>query len=341
MKARLLLAVMTGWLLAAGCSHGSGPQSVARTASSAPPIAAVTTAPGSAATPAPTPASCKLAVASGDAPIDGRTADGSAGHGGFVQIPGGTFSADPASLGTYDRAVSRWLPVIRAAVSPDGTKYAWGDRPPVSGPVTGTIHVVDATTSADHPILVPAPSAVVSYESEGVYVTRVIPNSGAPPQGMVLVDPMAGTFHQIIADGTWAVIGGGFAFGQDVDPAVPLPSSAGPGAANRVRKLDLHTGAVTNVASYPGATVFVVGSSGATPLVGITTGSTYTVSMGASTVFSGGTGPAAPIGTVVVDGSTIWLGSQNGTVYRWQGSGPATSVATTSVSGLQVAGACR
>src|SRR5215475_3877115 len=104
-----------------------------------------------ACSPAPAaPPSCRLPIASGDAPVDGRTADGTAGHGGFVRVPGGAFTADPASLGTYDRAVSRWLPVFRAWVSPDGTKYAWSEYRTATGPVTGIVHVVDAASGAEH-----------------------------------------------------------------------------------------------------------------------------------------------------------------------------------------------
>ena len=51
---------------------------------------------------------------------------------GFINLPAGTFIADPnatSNSGYYDRAVSRWLPVGREAVAPDGFHYAFTDRP--------------------------------------------------------------------------------------------------------------------------------------------------------------------------------------------------------------------
>src|SRR5262245_60519653 len=298
------LLPLLGCLVIAAC--GPAPSS------SASPAAQASGSPGPGASPGPpgggtpaasqtAPPSCRLPVASGDAPVDGRTADGTAGHGGFVRLPGGTFTADPASLGTYDRAISRWLPVFRAWVSPDGTKYAWSEYRSAAGPATGIVHVVDAASGADHPVTVPAPSYVVSYEREGVYVTRVVPNSDAPSQGLALVDPAAGTTRQVAADGSWSTIGAGFAFGQDLDPALPLPAGAGPAAANRVRRLDLRTGAIGNVGSFPGAYAQVLGVYGSAPLIAVTNGATYTISVGTgTTVFSGPTADANPRAPVVV-----------------------------------------
>src|SRR5262245_6664422 len=184
-----------------------------------------------AATAAPTPAAgpplptCRLPVASGDAPVDGSPAHGSAGHGGFVQFPAGTFAADPASLGSYDRALGRWVPVFRAWVSPDGARYAFPEYRTAPGPVTGIIHVVDVATGADHPFNVPAPSMPVGFESEGVYVVRVLPNSDAPTQGLAVFDPAGGGLRQVTASGTWYAVGGGGAFGVDLDPGIAPPPS--------------------------------------------------------------------------------------------------------------------
>lgn len=292
---------------------------------------------------APTPTSCRLPVASGDAPVDGRPSDGTAGHGGFLTFPAGTFAADAASMGSYDRGRSRWLPVFRAWVSPDGARYAWGEYSSAPGPATGTIHVVDVGTAADHTVLVPAASIPISYETEGIYVARVIPNSGAPSQGVTLVDPTgAGSFHQVIADGTWTQIGGGFAFGADLDSSIPGPGGVGgPGAANRVRRLDLHTGAVTVVRTSPSAQSTVLGVAGSTPVISVTTASSYTVFVGSTTVFSGPPSDGNPQGAIVSDGSTIWFGSLTGNVWRWDGSGSATHVATVPFPGVQIAGGCR
>jgi hypothetical protein len=337
---RRAAAALLGCLAIAACGGGS-PKSSAVIVSASPAASAATTP--AAATPSPTAASCRLPLASGDAPVDGRIADGTAGHGGFLQVPDGTFSADGASMGSYDRAVTRWLPVLRAWVSPDGTRYAWGEPRALSGPATGIVHVVNAATGADHPVDVPSASAVVSFEKEGVYVTRIVPDSGAPPQGLTLVDPATGAARQITADGAWVTIGDGAAYGQDVDPALPPPAGVGgPGATNRIRRLDLATGAVTNVSSYPGADAKVLGVYHAMPLIGVTATSSTTVLLGASTtVFTGPPDTGNPAGPVVVDGTTVWFSSLNAAVWRWDGTGRAARVASAPLHALQVAGACR
>lgn len=286
--------------------------------------------------PTPTPASCRLPIAGGDAPVDGRPGDGMTGHGGFLDLPAGTFSADPASLGSYDRAVSRWLPVAREWVAPDGSRYAFGDPP------AGVVHVVDAASGADRTFRVASPMAVVSFESDGVYVAGVVASSGAAPRGLSVLDPGTGAVRQVVADGRWVIVGGGIAYGQDLDPAAAPPAGGAPGAANRVRRLDLRTGAVTSVASYPGASAQVLGAYGPDPLIGVTAGAIYTVFAGAgTTLFTGPTADADPGAPVVVDGATVWFSSQNAAVWRWTGTGRAMRAADVPLRSLQVAGACR
>src|SRR5438445_5609412 len=70
---------------------------------------------------------------------------GTGSVGGFIGFPSGTVTPDPAAgmvsiarlgrelvgdsyLHYYDRAYSRWLPVSRNAVSPDGSHFAYRDR---------------------------------------------------------------------------------------------------------------------------------------------------------------------------------------------------------------------
>ena len=282
-------------------------------------------------------------MASGDAPVDGNPGHGSAGHGGFVQFPAATFNADPASLGAYDRVHSKWLPVFRAWVAPDGNHYAYSVNPVGPGPVTGTIHIVDVTTGADRSILVPAPSNVIDYESEGVYVVRVVPSSGAPPSGLTLVDPAAGTFKQIATSGIWTAVGGGFAWGADLDPSIAPPAGGGPNAANRVRKLDLKTGAAASVAQYPGMSVQVLGVDSVNTIVSAMSGSDYSVArLDGTKMFIGPVANSNPTAPIVVDGKAIWFSSASGTVWRWDD--PALGIHQAATSSLQtavIAGACR
>lgn len=255
---------------------------------------------------------CRLPVASGDAPVDGRSGDGTTGKGGFIQFPGATFAPDPASLGDYDLGFTRWVPTFRAWVEPDGAHYAWGEG--------NMIHVVDVASGGDHPVAVPAPSVVVSYETEGVYVAAT---AGQATQGLGLIDA-GGAYHQITPAGIWSAIGGGFAYGQD---------------QGHVRKLDLKSAAVSDAGAYQGATQ-VLGATATAPLVAVTATNTYTVYSGTTSLFSGPPGDGNPAGPVAVDGSVVWFGSRGGVVWRWEGSGSVARVASVPFGAVVVAGGC-
>ena len=204
---RSRLFALAGFLALAACSAGGNGSAVV---SPSPTASAASPTPSASATPA----GCKLPVASGDAPTDGNPAHGQAGSGGFLTLPGAAFSKDAQSLAAYDSAAAKWLPVPRAWISPDGTHFAWPENRAAAGPVTGIIHVVEVASGADKPVIVPAPSMPVSYEAGGIFITRIVPNSDAPPQGLSKIDPGNGSFKQVVADGNWTALGGGFAFGR-------------------------------------------------------------------------------------------------------------------------------
>lgn len=337
---RRLLAAAAVAILATACAGGSG---AGPAASVAPASASPSGRPAANASPtaAPTAASCRLPVASGDAPSDGNSAHGTAGHGGFITVPGGAFSIDSASLATYDLAAARWLPVGRAWVAPDGRRYAYPEYRSGSGPVTGIIHVVDVAGGADHPLTVPAPSAPISWENAGIYLARVVPNSDAPPQGLSLLDPASGQLRQISADGRWTAIGTGAAYGTDLDSSIAGPSGPGLGAANRLRKLDLATGTASTVQPYPGLNVQILGMHGDTPILMTIDGAGQeTVADGSARLYQGPSSGNAPAAPVVVDGSTVWL-SGGGAVWRSAGGAPAVAISAPTLQFAVAAGACR
>jgi hypothetical protein len=278
-------------------------------------------------------------VAAGDAPTDGNPTHGKAGGGGFIQLPGGAFTADPQSLGNYDLAARKWLPVPHAWVSPDGTKYAWPEFRTASGPVTGIIHVTDVASGTDHPINVPAPSGVISWETAGIYITRVVPNSDAPPQGLSLLDPASEALHQITPDGAWRVIGGQSAYGADLDASIAAPPGSGPGAANRLRAVRLDSGAITTAQSFPGVQVQVIGAQGADVLLVLTNTTRSQVMLGSARIYDQPATAPAPMGPAAWDGTTVWLSGMNA-VWRSVDGGQLEKIATP-LSFSQVAGACR
>jgi hypothetical protein len=254
---------------------------------------------------------CKLPVASGDAPVDGRSGDGTTGHGGFIQFPAASFTPDPASLGDYDLGFTRWVPTFRAWVEPDGAHYAWAEG--------NVIHVVDVASGGDHPVTVPSAASVVSYETEGVYVAAT---AGQATQGLTLIDA-GGGIHPITNSGVWSAIGGGSAYGQD---------------QGHVRKLDLKSGAVSDAGAYQGTTQ-VLGATASAPLVAVASNGTYTIYAGTSSVFTGAPGDADPTGPAAIDGSVVWFGSRAGAIWRWDGSGSVARVASVNFA-VVIAGGC-
>jgi hypothetical protein len=260
-----------------------------------------------------------------------------------MQMPGGAWTKDPQSLAAYDSAVSKWLPVPRAWISPDGTHYAWPENRPGVGPVTGIIHVVDIATGADKPFNVPAPSMPVSYEAGGLFVTRIVPNSDAPPQGLSKLDPATGDFTQLAADGNWTALGGGFAFGGDVDPSVAAPPASGPGAVyNRVRKLELATGAITPLQTYPGSSARVMGVIGTTPIVGVLTPAGHFQIQVPAVIYDKPAGQSDPTDPIVVESTStnVWF-SGHEEVFRWNRSGPLSDPITVPLQLAIPAGGCR
>lgn len=284
-------------------------------------------------------AACRLPIASGDAPQDGNPTHGTVGNGGFIQFPAGTFTPDPQSSGTYDLAVHRWLPVRHDWVSPDGTRYAWPEYRRVDGPATGIIHVVDVASGADHPITVPAPSMPVSWEATGLYITRIVPNSDAPPQGLSLLDPNTGALRQISNTGEWDAIGTGKAFGVDLDQSAPLPPQGGLGAQNRLRALDLTSGAISNLQTFPSTRVNVSGVQGANPVVTLQASDRVTIQAGSAVLYDQPAAQPAPAGPAMADGTTLWFSGSN-TIWKSVAGGQLTKLSAPLQYSI-VAGACR
>lgn len=327
--------ILAAALLLSGCSLGSSPDA-------GPAASPTATAVTPTATPAATPAAaCRLPVAGGDAPTDGNAGHGARGHGGFVAFPAGSFSADTTSLSAYSLATRTWVPVPRAWMSPDGKSYAYPEYRQGGGPVTGIIHVVDIGTGSDRPLTVPSSSMPISWEAAGIYIARVVPNSGAPPAGLSLLDPHTGALRQIVPDGSWTLIADGFAFSADLDSTVaPPPGPTGPGAANRIRSLRLDTGAQSVVGTFPSTNVLLLGAQGSTPLLGLAGTADYTVKLGSQVLFSGPVTGQQPSGPAVVDGATVWF-SGVGYIYRSVAGAPAERFPVPGGQLAVVAGACR
>jgi hypothetical protein len=136
--------------------------------------------------------------------------------GAFIQFPSRTVKPDPAAarVGSiirpgrelvdyfyvhyYDRAYSRWLPVSRNDVSPDGAHYAYTDRAVAdqqNPPTRATLHVVAVKTGVDLAFDDgdwSIPYVILDYAAEGIYLTKSLVGSG-----LWLMNPATGAITQV------------------------------------------------------------------------------------------------------------------------------------------------
>ena len=239
---------------------------------------------------------------------------GPPGSGGFIQFPGGNFTADPSSAVAlpspglaqqtgygypggmaYDRAFSRWLPVQPTSVSPDGSYYAF------AGP--DGVYVVDVVTSTQTEQGSGHAWTIAGVEAQGVYASIV-------NQGGLWLLPFSGTPKQITTSGFWQAVSAGAAYGTATS-AVPQ------GVANTIIRLDLATGIIGDWFTRQGAGSTVLGIDGqGNPLISVN----YFVAGGNEVWIANGTtadpifgsfGGQDPQGRPIADGHGLWFPISN------------------------------
>jgi hypothetical protein len=139
--------------------------------------------------------SCRLPISTPD------------GQGAFISFPATTVTFDFTGKGLlsrggayYNRAFSRWLPVPRQAVSPDGKQYAYTEPAP-DQTKQPKIHVVDVATGADRGFTTPShewfmPYGVLDYSTEGIYLFEAYES---PRFGLWLLNPSTGAMAGVAA----------------------------------------------------------------------------------------------------------------------------------------------
>jgi hypothetical protein len=261
--------------------------------------------PGGSQTPFASSLSCSLPVYVGPP-----------GSGGFVTLPGSSFVADPRSAValpppipgeptppagpgygqpsygmTYDRANSRWLPVGPSLVAPDGNHYVY--------PTSEGIYLVTSTTNAQIELGAGHAWSVVRVLNDHVLAT--IPNS----PGFWVV-PFAGTPQQVTATGYWQTASATAAYGTATS-AVPL------GVAQKLLKLDIGTGQVTDWFSDSGISTFVLGfDRSGDPIIETSyNGGAWvlwlTTSPTSATVIANSSESISPQGAPVADSHGVWI----------------------------------
>jgi hypothetical protein len=231
-------------VLTAACSGGSGTARVTQSPSS--PAPAISPSSGT-PTGNLSDLACRL-------PINSPTSSPNEPSGGWVTFPGGDFARDPASLSgrlsahvpSYDRALSRWVPVEYAYVAPDGASYILHND--TSLPDNG-FYLVDVKTGTRKfaltgagPPRAPGSWTLIEYAQEGVYLWST---GIATVPGLWLLEPMTGAVRLIDGSHYWSEVAGGAAWALD-------PAGGAPSSTYRIYRLDLGSGAVTTW--YEGST---------------------------------------------------------------------------------------
>lgn len=168
---------------------------------------------------------------------------------GFVRFPSGQLVEDKsANQGAYygwlfyDRAYAKWIHALRDWVSPDGRHYAYADGDPLSGNVSGKLHVVDVASGGDRVIynsaVVPT---VVAFAAEGIYFTH--DRGEGADTGLWLIAPQGGQPRLISSTIFEPLVANGAAWGRAKNPADPHPVTGGLlGGYDTIVRVDLNTG---------------------------------------------------------------------------------------------------
>ena len=314
-------------------AQSPAPASSARTESPPPPPSLVATPPALSAVNF----SCRLPIASADAPLDGKQADGQTGKGGFITFPNMTFQTDPTSLGSYDPAARKWLPVPFSWISPDGSAYAYTD---------GAAYVVNTGNETRKSFGLPYPAMVVAYDTSGVYLEHVIPFSDANPHGIGLLDPSSGAYTQIFAPGTsdeqlwFSIEHGGLGYVLELNQSWGNPPTDGAKPiGNELFQVNLDPsapmfvfGGAVSVMSIADAAIMLVGFDGGDqPVLSARSTSYYRIYTAAS-IQTGGT-PSMPSGPPEYEGPPtadwnptgpargdmhgIWFTSKSGSLWLY------------------------
>jgi hypothetical protein len=179
----------------------------------------------------------------------------------FTSFPSRSTTPSAESGYYYDRAVSRWVPVHREAVSPDGLRYAYTEGWSTSPPTPPRVHVADAATQADLRVATMPdvqPFQVVDFTSAGIFL--IIAFEGIAP-GVWRFDPASGSLVKV-SDGYYPPAGAAWLGVVDPsDPGPQLSAMTGAPAPDRIDRRD-DAGVATTWFYQPGYRVSWVAFAG-------------------------------------------------------------------------------
>ena len=182
----------------------------------------------------------------------------------FVTFPAASVT-DAGKGGYYfDAAVNRWLPVPRAAISPDGRRYAFTEGWGASPALKPRVHVVNAATGADIRVMTmpdAQPYAVIDFTASAIYLG--IRYEGSAP-GVWKLDPATGLVSKVsnslyTPEDVW--------IGQ-VDPRDSAPYLRPFDGGAEPDRIDYHGGGATTTWLYrPGQALYWVPFAGSPALL--------------------------------------------------------------------------
>lgn len=187
-------------------------------------------------------------------------------RGSFIAFPGAVATTTQSGGFYYDYAVSRWLPVHRNAVSPDGLRYAFTEGWSPGPARAPRLHIADAATGKDLRIVTmpdAMPYNIADFAADGIFV--IIAYEGIAP-GVWRVDPNNGAIVKtsdgfyVPAGPTWISV---------VDPIDPNPARSamsGEAQPNRIDYRDA-AGQTTTWFYRPGHAVVWVAFAGKSQLL--------------------------------------------------------------------------
>ena len=181
---------------------------------------------------------------------------------GFLAFPSGKLSEDTSAPQTslfYDRPYSKWLPVWRNGVSPDGRRYVYTTGDALGGQTKGKVRVVDVVSGIDRVLFSGSPIfRVVDFAREGIYLS---PDPGeGRSRGLWLLDPAGGAPHLISRSLIAPFVEDGVVWAVDFNTADKHPAQGGlEGPENEVVRLNPASGTTTRWFYLPGADLFTAG----------------------------------------------------------------------------------
>lgn len=298
MKTATVAAVL---MLTIGCT---GPAAQGATKSPVPSTSASSLIPSPSPTPADLPLSkvsfaCRLPVVRST-----QGGDFASYEGGFVTFPQATFQPDPKgvinseylqqdfatmaapvlhgspNIGPpyYDLAQNRWVPASAGQASPDGASYAYSTSNPSNPNLPYRIHIVDVAHATDRVFAVDNPigyigALVLDFDGSGVYFTNLA--AMGLPVGVSRLDLASGYSRQLSAAHGVAMVRGGYAWLDRLDPRDPSPPQTGRSGpvSNSLVRIDLSNGQETIWYYAPGQMVFLAGlDRDGKPIVSVTPG---------------------------------------------------------------------